>query len=102
MVAQGAVADLLGDNKTVKLRVTSPDQTIQLLQQLAGCRDIRSNGGWLTVSGLPSERILAHLVSHGVIPAEVNTGKSDLEQIYLQLINGKSTEGNHVLEPVVD
>lgn len=102
MVAEGDVNELLGENKTVKLKVSSPDQTVKLLRQLPGCRDIGSNGVYVTVSGLSSERILAHLVSNGVIPAEVNNGGLDLEHIYLQLINGESTEVNHVLEPAMD
>jgi len=106
MVAEGDVANLLGDNKTIKLRVSSPNQTVQLLQQLSGCRDIRSNGACVTVSGLPSESVIAHLVSNGVIPAEVKSGQLDLEHIYLKLINGESKEVanvlDHVLEPVMD
>ncbi|MFC2042923.1 hypothetical protein ACFLUA_02085 [Chloroflexota bacterium] len=106
MVAEGDVGNLLGDNKTVKLRVSSPNQTVQLLQQLSGCRDIRSNGAYVTVLGLPSESVVAHLVSNGIIPAEVKTGQSDLESIYLQLTNGESMEVanvlDHVLEPVMD
>ncbi|MFC2054188.1 ABC transporter ATP-binding protein [Chloroflexota bacterium] len=92
MVAEGDVADLLGDNKTVKLRVSSPSLAVQLLRQLSGCGDICSNGAYVTVSGLPSERIVAHLVSNGVIPTEVKTGQQDLENIYLKLTNGESVE----------
>ena len=90
LVAEGDVADLLGANKTVKLRVASPTRTVELLKQLPGCADIRSDGASVTIAGLPSERILAHLVSNGVIPAEVKTGDSDLEAFYLQLTNGEA------------
>jgi ABC-type multidrug transport system ATPase subunit len=106
MIAEGDVADFLGENQIVKVRVSSPRQTIQLLQELPGYRDIRSNGAYVTVSGLPSENIVAHLVSNGVIPAEVKTGQLDLEHIYLQLTNGEIKEVadvlDHVSEPVVD
>ena len=102
MVAEGNVADLLGDRSIVKVKVPSPDQTAQLLRHLSGCRDVRSNGAYVTVSGLPSERIVAHLVSNGIIPAEVKTGHLDLEHIYLQLTNGEPMEADHVLEPVMD
>jgi ABC-type multidrug transport system ATPase subunit len=102
MIAEGQVSDLIDENKTVKLRVPSPKQTVQLLQQLSDCLDIRSNGAYVTVSGLQSERIVAHLVSNGVVPSEVKTEGLDLEHIYLQLTNGESMEANHVLESVMD
>lgn len=106
MIAEGQVADLLEENKAVKLRVSSPQQTIQLLRQLSDGLDIHSNGAWVTVSGLPSERIVAHLVSNGVIPSEVITGQLDLEQIYLQLTNGDIKEVanvlGHVSQPIMD
>lgn len=102
MVAEGDVGDLLGKRKTVQLRVSSPEQAVRLLQQLAGCHGIHSNGAYVTASGLPSERIVAHLVSNKIIPAEVKTGRLDLEHIYLQLTNGESMEADHVLEPIVD
>jgi len=100
MVAEGQVADLLGENKTVKLKVPSPKQTVQLLRQLSDCLDIRSNGTWVTVTGLPGERIISHLVSKGVIPSEVKTGGLDLEHIYLQLTNGEAKEAANVLDYV--
>jgi ABC-type multidrug transport system ATPase subunit len=106
MVAEGQVAELLGENKIVKLKVPSPKQTVQLLRQLSDCLDIQSNGTWVTVSGLPSECIVAHLVTNGIIPSEVRTGKLDLEHIYLHLTNGESKEVTNVLdnvsEPVMD
>ena len=106
MVAEGQVADLMGEYSTVRLRVASPQQAVQLLGKLSDDLDIRSNGAYLTIAGLPSERIVAHLVSKGIIPSEVKTGKLDLEQIYLQLTNGESKEVNyvfpHVLETVME
>lgn len=106
MVAEGQVADLMGKNKTVKLRVPSPQKTIQLLRQLSDCLNIRLNGAWVSVSGLPSERIVAHLVTNGIIPSEVKTGQLDLEYVYLQLTNGEEKEATnevgHVLEPILD
>jgi ABC-type multidrug transport system ATPase subunit len=101
MIAEGRVADLLGGNTTVKLRVPSPHQAAQLLRQFSGCSGIHSNGTYVSVSGLPSEQILAYLVSNGIIPTEVRTGQLDLEQIYLQLTNGESKEVNYVLESVM-
>lgn len=100
IVAEGQVADLLGENKTVKLKVPSPQRTVQLLQQLSDCLDIRSNGAYVSVSGLSSEHIVAYLVSNGVIPSEVKTGRLDLEHIYLQLTNGELKEAANVLGDV--
>jgi len=102
LIAEGQVADLLGQNKAVKLRVPSPEQTIQLIQQLSDCIELRSNGAWVTVSGLPSERIVAYLVRNGIIPSEVKTGQLDLEHMYLQLTNGGAREAAYVSEPVMD
>lgn len=101
-VAEGEVSDLLGENRIVKVRVPSPDQAVRLLRHLPECREVRSNGISVTVSGLSSENVVAHLVSNGIVPIEVKTGQLDLENIYLQLINGESMEVNHVLEPVMD
>lgn len=102
MVAEGAVAELIGGHKTVKVKVKSPNWTAELLGQFPGCEDIQTNGGYVTVSGLPSENIVAYLVSKGVVPAEVKTEHVDLEHIYLKLTNGESQEVSHVLEPVLD
>jgi len=102
MVAEGKVANLLGENQIVKLRVASPNQAVHMLRQLPGCSDIHSNGAYVTVSGLPSEDILAHLVANGIIPSEVKMGRLDLEHIYLELTNGESTEVDHVLGHIMD
>jgi ABC-2 type transport system ATP-binding protein len=102
VVAEGDVHSLLGGAQTVKLRVPKPNQSAQLLQRLPGCCEIHSNGAYVTVSGLPSEQIVAHLVANGIVPSEVKSGQIDLEHIYLQLTNGEAQEVNHVLEPVMD
>ena len=102
IIAEGDVAGLLGDNKTVKIKVRSPHRAAQLLKQLPDCRDIRSNGTYVTLSGVPSERIVAHLVANGIIPTEVKMVHLDLEHIYLQLTNGESEEVKGVLQPVMD
>lgn len=100
VIAEGEVADLLGESRTVKLRVVPPNKAAQLLQQIPVCGEVRTNGAYITVTGLPSELIVSHLVSNGFIPTEVKTGQLDLEQIYLRLTNGESMEVTNVLDHV--
>ena len=85
VVAEGEVKDLIGAEAVVKVCVPSPAKAVFLLQSLPGCRDIRSNGGFVTVSGLPSQSVVSHLTSNGIVPSEVTTGRPDLESIYLEL-----------------
>jgi ABC-type multidrug transport system ATPase subunit len=85
VVAEGDVKDLLGEREVVKLRVASPTVTVQLLQSLPGCSEIKPNGSYVTVSGLTSQAVVSYLTSRGVIPSEVTTGSSDLESIFLEL-----------------
>jgi ABC-type multidrug transport system ATPase subunit len=85
IVAEGEVKDLLGAREVVKVRVTSPAHAVRLLQSLPGCRDIRSNGSYVTVSGVTSQAVVSHLASNGIVPSEVTTGSSDLESLFLEL-----------------
>jgi hypothetical protein len=54
----------------------------------------------VTVSGLSSEQVVPFLVTNGIIPSEVKTGRLDLEHIYLKLTTGEAKEAGHVLEHV--
>lgn len=93
VVAEGSVRELLGEQVNVKIRVTSPTQAVPLLQALPGCRDIRTNGATVNVSGVTSQEVIQHLVSNGVIPEEVTTNQIDLESIYLELTNSEVIGG---------
>ncbi|MGB2965278.1 MAG: ATP-binding cassette domain-containing protein [Anaerolineales bacterium] len=102
IIIEGNVVDLLGENKTVKVKVSSPLKTIQLLKTLPGCSDLKSSGYYVSLSGIPSERVVSHLVAHGIIPIEVHTNSMDLEDIYMKVTNEDSKEASHVLEPILD
>jgi ABC-2 type transport system ATP-binding protein len=87
IVTQGPVSELLGQQQlVVKLRVSSPEKTLNLLRSLPGVTDIRSNGAYVEVEGVPSEQIVAHLAQGKILPSEVIVNRSDLESLYLGLI----------------
>jgi ABC-type multidrug transport system ATPase subunit len=88
VVAQGLVADLVGRQDTVKVRVQAPAEAAQLLRSLEGVTSIQPNGAYVQVQGAPSEAVILHLVSGGVVPSEVTRGGSDLESIFLELTSG--------------
>lgn len=92
IIAEGEVNDLLGEKTVVKVRVPSPTKAVLLLESLPGSRDIRSNGSYVTVSGVSNQAVVSHLVTNGIIPTEVTSGKSDLESIFLELIDDNDLE----------
>ncbi len=85
IVAQGAVQELLGQKSVVRVRVASPTEAAAVLGSLPGVQDIHSNGAYVSVSGVSSQEVVAHLVSHSIIPSEVSTGQNDLESLFLEL-----------------
>jgi ABC-type multidrug transport system ATPase subunit len=85
VIAQGAVNELLGQKSVVRVRVASPAETAAALGSLPGALDIHPNGAYVTVSGVSSEQVVAHLVSRNIIPSEVSTGQNDLETLFLEL-----------------
>jgi ABC-type multidrug transport system ATPase subunit len=93
IVAEGNVKGLLGDRTIVRVRVTSPIETVRLLQGLPGCGEITPNGSYVTVSGVTSQAVVSYLTSRGVVPSEVTTGSSDLESIFLELTEDGEKEG---------
>jgi ABC-2 type transport system ATP-binding protein len=88
IIAQGLVQELLGQQEdVVKVRVSSPEKARQALGSLAGITHIESNGAYVEVRGVSSERIVTHLVQQNIPPGEVLVRKSDLESLYLGLID---------------
>jgi ABC-2 type transport system ATP-binding protein len=86
VVAQGNVNDLLNNEQTaVKVRVASPAAAHEALQSLAGVTKVESNGVYIRVSGVAGESVVAHLVNQGIIPGEVTTERTNLEDMFLQL-----------------
>jgi len=87
LVAQGRVREFVGQKAQVKIRVDSTELASQLLHELPGSIHIRTNGDYVTVSGVSSRAVVSHLMSHGVIPSEVTNGDLDLETVFLELIS---------------
>ncbi|GAB4250735.1 MAG: ABC transporter ATP-binding protein [Thermoleophilia bacterium] len=87
-VAQGRVAELLGGREVVRLKVADPREAAALLAELPEAADIRPNGHWVEVEGIPSERLIVHLVERGLVPSEVHAGRADLESVFLSLTEG--------------
>jgi ABC-2 type transport system ATP-binding protein len=85
VVAQGAVNELLGGKTVVRVRVPSPSEAAAVLLTLSGARDIHPNGAYVTVGGVSSQEVVAHLASNSIIPSEVTTGQNDLESLFLEL-----------------
>jgi ABC-2 type transport system ATP-binding protein len=86
IVAQGSVDDLLAQqDHIVKVRVSAPEKARQILQMLPGVTQIKANGAYVEVKGVPSERIVIELVNQGIVPGEVTVQKNDLESLFLGL-----------------
>ncbi|MCP5094431.1 MAG: ABC transporter ATP-binding protein [Chloroflexi bacterium] len=90
IVIQGRVDALLRQQKqVVKLRVPSPSDAKLVLDSLTGIEHVETNGVYVQIRGVASETAVAHLAQHGIIPSEVNTSKSDLEDLFLELTQEK-------------
>jgi ABC-2 type transport system ATP-binding protein len=85
IVAQGAVAELLGRQAVVRVRVPAPPAAVAVLAQLPGVTGVEPNGNLVTVRGLASEEIVLQLVQHGIVPSEVTSGRGDLESLFIEL-----------------
>jgi ABC-2 type transport system ATP-binding protein len=92
LVAEGEVSDLVGQKPAVKVRVESTGQAAQLLRELPSSKNVRRNGEYVTVAGVSSKAVVAHLASNGIIPSEITNGYLDLESIFLELINSEAKE----------
>ncbi|UCD99658.1 MAG: ABC transporter ATP-binding protein [Chloroflexota bacterium] len=92
LVSQGEVRNLVGQKKAVKVRVKSTQQAARLLRELPGSNSIFPNGEFVTVAGVSSQAVVAHLTSHGVIPSEVSYGPLDLENLFLEMTNQTTKE----------
>lgn len=85
VIAQGVVNELLGQKQVVRVRVSSPAEAAAALGRLPGAVDIQPNGAYVTVSGVASQEVVAHLVANHIIPSEISTGQNDLESLFLEL-----------------
>jgi len=86
IITEGSVEELLRHQElVVKVRVSAPEKARQSLLNLPGITHIESNGVYVQVRGVPSERIIAHLAQQDILPSEVTVQKFDLENFYLNL-----------------
>jgi ABC-2 type transport system ATP-binding protein len=86
IVAEGKVADLLGEESAVvKLRVPSPTQAEEALRSLAGVTRLGANGRYLEVSGVSGAAIVRHLAQQDIYPDEVISQQVDLESLFLEM-----------------
>jgi len=92
VIAEGNVKDLLGEQTIVRVRVNCPNTAARCLHTLSGVTNVQPNGAYITVSGVSSQEVVAHLTSNDIIPSEVSTGRPDLESIFLELIDSNTME----------
>lgn len=85
LIAHGSVAELIGGEPEVQVKVPDAAEAARLLAELPEARNIRVNQSTLTVSGISNETVVAFLVARGVIPREVSTKQLDLESIFLDM-----------------
>jgi ABC-2 type transport system ATP-binding protein len=85
IVADASVADLLASvsDGSVVVRTTAPGAAIVLQQ--AGAVTTAVNDGFVTVSGLPAEKVIAVLTANGLPFSEVSPRRATLEQAYIEL-----------------
>ncbi|MFI1211239.1 ABC transporter ATP-binding protein [Streptomyces sp. NPDC020802] len=86
LIADTAVADLLAaaSGDRVALRTSARTEAVELLTGRGGTVAVTGRDT-LTVTGLPSERIVALLAEAGVPFAEVGAHRATLEEAYMEL-----------------
>jgi ABC-2 type transport system ATP-binding protein len=90
VIADAAVADLLATlagDRTV-LRTAAPERAARVLGE-AGGTVVRTGPDTLSVSGLPSERIIPVLTGSQVDFSELSAQRVSLEDVYLHLTRGQ-------------
>ncbi|MFC8669008.1 ABC transporter ATP-binding protein [Streptomyces sp. NPDC057199] len=86
LIADTAVADLLAaaSGDRVALRTSARTEAMELLARKGGTVAVTGRDT-LTVTGLPSERIVAFLTEAGIAFAEVGAHRATLEEAYMEL-----------------
>jgi ABC-2 type transport system ATP-binding protein len=85
VIAQGTVADLLKTQEIVHVYTTDPAQVAQVLHSLPGIENMQIYTNVVDIQGVTSERILNHLIRHGILLTEVAVSRPDLESVFLKL-----------------
>lgn len=95
IVAQGRVSELLGQQQVVRIRVASPAAAREvLLASGVAAEQLRSNGSYLEVAGLPGEAIVERLAAHQIYPGEVVAQGNNLEATFLELTRASTEEAS--------
>ena len=86
VIADTSVADLIAaaSGNRITLRTAAPADAMTVLAG-AGANVTTTGSGALTISGFPSERVVAILASHAIGFSEVATHRATLEEAYLEL-----------------
>lgn len=86
VVAQGRVDELLSAKKpSVRLKVSDPAKTAQMLSSLPGVEKVEVNSNYVFASGVDSQDLMNYLVQNQIIPQEVTLQKTDLESLFMDL-----------------
>jgi ABC-2 type transport system ATP-binding protein len=88
VIADTTVTDLItaASGNRITLRTTAPAEAMAVLAG-AGAEVAATGSGVLTISNLPSERIVATLTGHAIPFSEVSAHRATLEQAYMELTN---------------
>jgi ABC-2 type transport system ATP-binding protein len=88
VVTQGRIGQLLEKGSAaVKVRVPFPMEAAKLLLDLPGAVEVHPDGDFVSVKGVSSQSVVSFLTERGIVPSDVDSGRPDLEQIFLQLTN---------------
>ncbi len=94
LVAEGTVAELRGDTGLL-VRADPVDEAAEIAKKLAGVEEVRETDGTLRLSIDPENaaEINEKLVSAGLRVSELRPATQSLEEVFLELTGGETTEG---------
>ncbi|WP_017304245.1 ABC transporter ATP-binding protein [Spirulina subsalsa] len=85
LVAQGAIAELRGEEKNVRVKAKDLDAVEAVLRSLPEIPPFQRQEEAIDITGLDSEWVIQQLVEHQVYPSEVFYTGYDLERLFLEL-----------------
>jgi ABC-2 type transport system ATP-binding protein len=95
VIAQGRVNDLLGQAHAIEMRIANAERAARVLAALDRVEVARREGDQLRIQAPPewTPELLAVLAAHRLFPSEVRPVISDLESVFLGLIDEQAGEG---------